>query len=379
MNPIQIAIIAFVVIVILLTLGYYWYDDARFKKRVENNFNQATKDILIDENKATVLDGIDSNSNSIDKLQEFMPKDIFGDEIPKFDSLMSDHIVHQIIEEVPEDSVEAFFVKLDGIEFSYANYVNKNLDLVVDIVFEETRKLKVLPEIGQFTHKQFVFYVLDKDNQWQIFEKGNKYYAKALKLVLQIVDKDGIISHAQIANIYQELHKFVLNNDAHIRLSDYEQIINDIQEQIKDLNSIELVLELYLITKTKEHYSVLSEFFISNGLQANSGLFSLVKDNQILFTIANENHNALDAHGDFSILSIVALLHLHENPLYVVDKIFDLGERFMAEFESRILTSNKQVLGQKEYDQLLTFIKGYVDSANKKQIKLGSELIHRLF
>ncbi len=379
MNPIQIAIIAFVVIVILLTLGYYWYDDARFKKRVENNFNQATKDILIDENKATVLDGIDSNSNSIDKLQEFMPKDIFGDEIPKFDSLMSDHIVHQIIEEVPEDSVEAFFVKLDGIEFSYADCVNKNLDLVVDIVFEETRKLKVLPEIGQFTHKQFVFYVLDRDNQWQIFEKGNKYYAKALKLVVQIVDKDGIISHAQIANIYQELHKFVLNNDAHIRVSDYKQIINDIQEQIKDLNSIELVLELYLITKTKERYSVLSEFFISNGLQANSGLFSLVKDNQILFTIANENHNALDAHGDFSILSIVALLHLHENPLYVVDKIFDLGERFMAEFESRILTSNKQVLGQKEYDQLLTFIKGYVDSANKKQIKLGSELIHRLF
>ena len=379
MNPIQIAIIAFVVIVILLTLGYYWYDDARFKKRVENNFNQATKDILIDENKATVLDGIDSNSNSIDKLQEFMPKDIFGDEIPKFDSLMGDHIAHQIIEEVPEDSVEAFFVKLDGIEFSYANYVNKNLDLVVDIVFEETRKLKVLPEIGQFTHKQFVFYVLDKDNQWQIFEKGNKYYAKALKLVLQIVDKDGIISHAQIANIYQELHKFVLNNDAHIRLSDYEQIINAVQEQIKQLNSIELVLELYLLTKTREHYSVLSEFFTSNGLQSNSGLFSLVENNQILFTIANENHNALDAHGDFSILSIVALLHLHENPLYVVDKIFDLGERFMAEFESRILTSNKQVLGQKEYDQLLTFIKGYVDSANKKQIKLGSELIHRLF
>ena len=37
MNPIQIAIIAFVLIVILLTLGYYWYDDARFKKKVENN------------------------------------------------------------------------------------------------------------------------------------------------------------------------------------------------------------------------------------------------------------------------------------------------------------------------------------------------------
>ena len=379
MNPIQIAIIAFVVIVILLTLGYYWYDDARFKKRVENNFNQATKDILIDENKATVLDSIDSNSNPIDTPKEFMPKDIFDDEIPRFDPLMDEPITHPVVEEVPEDSVEAFFVKFDSIDFSYADYVNKNLDLVVDIIFEETRKLKVLPEIGQFTHKQFVFYVLDKDNQWQVFEKGNKYYAKALKLVVQIVDKDGIISQAQIANIYQELHKFVLNNDAHIRLSDYEQIINAVQEQIKQLNSIELVLELYLLTKTREHYSVLSEFFTSNGLQSNSGLFSLVENNQILFTIGNESQNSLDTNGEFSTLSIVAPLHLHEKPLYIVDKIFDLGERFMAKFESRILTSNKQVLGQKEYDQLLTFIKNYVDSAKKKQIELGGELIRRLF
>ena len=98
-----------------------------------------------------------------------------------------------------------------------------------------------------------------------------------------------------------------------------------------------------------------------------------------MFTIGNESQNSLDTHDEFSTLSIVAPLHLHENPLYIVDKIFDLGERFMAKFESRILTSNKQVLGQREYDQLLTFIKNYVDSAKKKQIKLGGELIRRLF
>ncbi len=379
MNPIQIAIIAFVVIVILFTLGYYWYDDARFKKRVEDNFNHANKDILIDENKVTVLDGIDSNFKQIDASKEFMPKDIFDSQITKLDPLMDDPIIHDIVEEVPEDSVEAFFMKFDSIAFAYADCVNKKLDLVVDIVFEETRKLKVLPEIGQFTHKHFVFYVLDKDNQWQVFEKGNKYYAKALKLVVQIVDKDGIISQAQISNIYQELHKFVLNNDAHIRCCDYERIINDIQEQIKGLNNIELVLELYLLTKTKEHYSILSEFFISNGLQANSGLFSLVEDNQVLFTIGNESQNSLDKDGEFSILSIVIPLHLHQKPLYVADKVFDLCERFMAKFESRILTSNKQVLAQREYDQLLTFIKNYVDSAKKKQVELGGDLIRRLF
>lgn len=374
MNPIQIAIIAFVVIVILLTLGYYWYDDARFKKKVENNFNQATKDVLIDDKKAIVLDSIDANQ--IDTPKEFMPKDIFDEEVIS-DTLMDTNTATEI-EEVPDDSLEAFFFKLDKIDFRYSDNVNKNLDLVVDIVFEESRKLKILPEIAQYTNKPFVFYVLDQDNQWLLFEKGKKYIAKALKLVVQIVDKEGLLSQAQISNIYQELHKFVLKNDAHIRCCDYEKIINKIQEDIKHLGGIELVLELYLLTRNKESYYKLAEFFRSHGLTEDLGLFSLIEDNQILFTIGNENQNSLDTNGEYATLSIVAPLHLHKKPLYVVDKIFDLGERFMAKFESRILTSNKQVMGQKEYDQLQNFIKNYVDAAKKKYIELGGDLIRRL-
>ena len=375
MNPIQIAIIAFVLIVILLTLGYYWYDDARFKKKVENNFNQATKDVLIEDKKVTVLDGIDSNH--IEQPKEFMPKDIFEEEVIS-DSIVEDYIDQEIIEDVPEDSVEAFFVKLDKIDFGYSDQVSKDLDLIVDIVFEESRKLKILPEIAQFTHKPFVFYVLDQDNQWVLFEKGKKYIAKAIKLVVQIVDKEGLLSQAQISNIYQELHKFVLNNDAHIRCCDYESIITKIQEDIKQLNGIELVLELYLLTRNKESYDKLADFFISNGLIEDSGFFNLVENNQILFTIGNESQHSLDTNGEYSTLSIVSPLYLHKNPLNVIDRIFDLGERFMGKFESRVLTSNKQVMGQKEYDQLQNFIKNYIDSANKKNIELGGELIRRL-
>jgi hypothetical protein len=376
MNPIQIAIITFVVIVILLTLGYYWYDDARFKKKVENNFNQATKDILTDDNKAMILNGVDSQR--VQEHRQFMPKDVVEGTPTTTDPLMGNHDIYQT-DDVPEDSVEAFFVRLDKIDFIYSGQLNKNLDLIVDIVFEENKKLKILPEIAQFTHKHFVFYLLDKDNQWQVFEKGKKYVAKAIKLVVQIVDKEGVISQAQIANIYQELHKFVLNNDAHIRCSDYEDSITKIQEQIKHIHNIELVLELYLLIRNKQPYNLLAEFFTAHGLVATDGLFSLVENNQILFTIGNESQNVLDTNGEFSTLSIVAQLHLHEKPLHIVDKIFDLCEHFMTKFESRILTSNKQVVGQREYDQLYAFVKNYIDSADKKHIQLGGDLIKRIF
>ena len=62
----------------------------------------------------------------------------------------------------------------------------------------------------------------------------------------------------------------------------------------------------------------------------------------------------------------------------VVDKIFDFAELFMSHFESRLLSTNKQILGQKEYDQLYNYIKNYTDGAQKKQIELGSALIKRV-
>lgn len=375
MNPIQIAIIAFVVIVILLTLGYYWYDDARFKKKVEDNFNQETKDVLTDKHQPTVLDSIDASKE--DYADKIIQKDVAKAASVSHDPLMD--IPHVEPVHVPEDSVEAFFVKLDKIEFNFAGEISRELDLVIDLVFEEPRKLKVLPQISQFTHKHHVFYVLDKDNVWQLYEKGKKYVAKSLKLVVQIVDREGVISQAQVENIYNELHKFVINNEGHIRCSDYQSNIIRIQEQIKSLNNIELVLELYFLTREKQRFTELTKFFKENNLVENNGQFDFIEQGSILYSIANETNGALEKNAEYSTLSIVAKLHLHQKPQYVVDNIFDLAERFMAKFESRILTANKQVIGQREYDQLQNFVKNYSDSAEKKHIKLGSPLIRRIF
>ena len=363
MNSIQMAIIVFIVLIILFTLGYYWYDDARFKKRVENNFNQSTKDALIDEPKrATVFDSVDPNQE--DRFQilqkDIANKDIFADA-------------------VPDDSVEAFFVKLDQVTFPFTEGVSERFDLVIDIVFEEPKKLKILPEIGQFTHKYFVFYVLSKNNLWEVCEKGKKYQALALKLVVQLVDGEGVISQAQIHNIYNELRTFVINNHAHIRCSEYEIAVKHIQEQMKLLNNVELILDLYLLTLDKLDFATISKFLKANDFIEDNGIFHYMMNNNLLFTIADEAHNPLKNSDEYNTLSIVAKLHLNSDPLFVVDKIFDLGEKFMETFESRILTSNKQVITQKEYTQLYNYVKNYTDSMHKKNIELGGTLMTRLF
>ncbi len=404
MDSIQPLIIAGVILLIVITIGYYWYQEYKFKRMVEKSFNQKTEDV-IKGNKAVVMEG--SHLDEKDSHPPIMSKDIAFDlenqehldelndhkdnetnleaELPFNEMVKVDEVIDsQALEietpeiEIPEDSAEAFFVKVDAVEFPFAKSIDTDCDLVVDIVFEEIKKIKVLPEITQFTNKPFVFYVLDKDNHWQDFERGHKYAVKALKLILPLVDKDGVISQAQVANIYNELHKFVIQNDAHIRHSDYETSINNIQNQMRYFNELELDLELYLILKEKTSYANIARFFNGLGLVETNGKFICNENGATLFSISDGNEQNLQHGFEFQLLSLSSSLHFQPDPKSAIERILDYSERFMRQFESRLLTANKQIFEQKDYDSLSRYVSTYVQEAEKHGIKLGSKLIFRI-
>jgi hypothetical protein len=407
MDTIQLTIIAVVVALILLTISYYLYQEAKFKKMVENNFNQATHDVIVDENKTFTLDGVDTNKpvpqdnpilqkdvalaeNTLDDdplfdMQEAVPivtkpvadetpavpiQDLFATKAPEVEEEV---VVH------PEHSVEAFFADIHKVGFPFADQINYELDFVVDVGFEEIRKIKALPEISQFTDKPFKIYVLDKNNQWLLFNRGEKYAARALKFVVQLVDNEGLISQAQLSNIYNEWHKFVMQNEAHIYRSDYEASISKIQHQIKHLEKIELNLSLFIITQESYSYSDLIRFFGGLGLIDSNGVLQLAEGNQIVFKISADNGSAFKPANSYNLLQVTANLHRQKDPHYAIEKIFDCAEKVMQNFEARLLTSNKNILGQKDYDAITQHVKKYADNAKQNGIELGGELISRVF
>lgn len=413
MDTIQLTIIAVVVALILLTISYYLYQEAKFKKMVENNFNQSTHDVIVQENQTFTLDGIDthkqSTPNSILQRDVAIPDSAIHTD-PLFDLEEVETIapVHQQqantphaapemsffthevtpepaaapeVNEIihPEHSVEAFFADIHKVDFPFTDGVNPGLDFVVDIGFEEVKKIKVLPEIGQFTNKPFTFYVLDKDNKWSVFNRGEKYVARALKLVVPLVDCEGLISQAQLSNIYNELHKFVMQNEAHIYKSDYEEDISKIGNQIKHLSKIELKLSLFIVTRESYSYADLLRFFGGLGLIDNNGILQLSEGRQVLFKISAENGVPFQTGNVYSLLQVTANLHKQKDPNYAVEKIFDCAEKVMQNFESRLLTSNKHILGQKDYDAIVHHVKKYEDNARLNGLELGGELINRVF
>ena len=400
MNPIQLVIIAIVVVLILITISYYLYQEAKFKSMVENNFNQAVDDVITREDQAFVLDGIDESK--VQTNADILQKDTYIDNVHinkvqatsmhsyipdqvKIDPLFAEDeiVVDTIVEPAnshPEDSVEAFFAHIYLVPFPFLAEIDADLDFIVDIGFEEITKVKVIPEISQFTTKPFKIYVLDKNDEWHVFVKGNKYNARAIKLVIQMIDGDGIISQAQIANIYNELHKFVIQNNAHICKSDYESSITKFQKQIKYLDEIQLNLVLYMILKENKSYNELKKFFNTQGLVEANGEFLLTdKTGRVIFTINDEFGRGLVPDMSYNLLQISANLHKQLDANNAVNSIFDYAEKFMEQFESRLLTTSKQALVQKDYDAIINHVKQYVITADRNNIELGGALIQRLF
>ncbi|MCE2706454.1 MAG: hypothetical protein LW807_05195 [Proteobacteria bacterium] len=378
MNSIQLAIIAAVLSLILMLVVYSWYQEIKFKRMVENNFNHKVND-AIKEDQVLILDGLDENAFN---NKNILDRDIAQNKV-NVDSLFADISNQQkplVQEEIfPDDSVEAIFAKLKTIPFDYAHEADESLDYIIDIAFEEPLKLKTLPEIAAYTQKHYKIYVLGKDNKWQVYSRGNKYIASALKYVVHLVDKNGIVSQAQIANIYREIFKFVLQNSAFVQQSNYEASINSIQEQTKHFKEIKLELELYLILKSPVDYKTLHKFFIDHNFTEQEGKFIYIRNDRTQFMISDESANGLENGINYKLLLISSDLHFIQEPQKVTDYIFDFAEQFTNSFESRLLTTSKQIFSEREYTALSKYIINYIDNAKKKNIKLGGELISRMF
>jgi hypothetical protein len=402
MNSIQLGIIAAVAFLILITIGYYWYQEAKFKRIVENNFNYKSFDIA-DTAGGIILDK--SNDHMNNSTAPILQKDIVQKNIAAADIALQNSQNGNNLQDndllgvgdlsgvddlglfecageitnnnVSDDSLEAIFIKLDKITFPY-DEINQTLDYIVDIVFEEPKKIKFIPEVAQYTHNSIKVYVLDKNNQWHKYVKTTKYVAYALKIAVDMVNSEGVINHIQITNIYNELRKFVLQNNAHIRQSDYSSALTAIHNQIRHIPKIKLDLELFLILKDKTSYTNLNNFFLQNGFTELNGQFNFTENNKPLFNINDEYNRGLQLGNSYELLLITAKLHLATAPDVVIERIFDIAEKFMQQFESRLLTTNRQVFTAHDYSNLNRHIVNYVQNAEKNNIELGGQLMHRI-
>lgn len=373
MNEVQIGIIAVVAIVVLVIVIYYIYQENKFKKMIENNFNQATGDVLHEE-KGLVFDNDDGLKTGYSESH----KDISHEAPPlkqneiNFDPLLGDN------PDIPAVATEnPFFIEYDKVSFPFLR--SGGLAHIIDIVFEKPTKIKLLPEITQFIQKPADYFILDKASSWQAYQKGQKYVLRGIKLVIELVDRDGVISPLQLENIYSELAKFALHHEGHMRQSDSELEIRRIQQQLRTMKDVELELELFMINREAIDFRHLSKYFNSNGFVFRNGFFEYKNHDETLFYVADENGKPLNELSAYKVLAIISKLHHHNNPLAVIDKIFGFAEHYMQYFESRLLTTNKMVMSEKEYNALEKQVTNYINSCKRQGVELGSALVKKIF
>lgn len=374
MNQIQLAIIVLVAVIVLIIIAYYMYQEHKFKKLLAKNFNQATDDVILD-NKGLVFE---DQELSAQNTFAHSAKDVAKPTKPLAQKEISFDIEtpKTKLDEISAEN-EQFFAEFDAQTFKFATHVDNQLDHVIDICFAKSIKIKALPEVNQFCTKKSTYYVLDKNNNWELYQKGHKYVANGVKLVIHLVDNEGLISMLQLENIHDALHNFAATNDGYLRHSDSELNIRKIHQQLKNLSAAELELGLYMLNRENLNYRNLAKYFDNNNFINNNGVFEYHVDNRVAFDIRDEAGNPFDSQKTYPRFSINAKLHHQSNPLASIDKIFDFAENYVKYFEARLLTTNKLVLTEKDYDTLKRQVLGYINSLKRQEITPGSNLLLR--
>lgn len=373
MNQIQLAIILLIVGAIIVVIGYHLYQENKFQKTIDKNFNHFGADALNDSS-SIVFDNKQqaTSSSSRDIVVDIQNPVAIQAEI-NFDLTAAEDADRVEIQKLKEK-----FVKYDQIEFPYQNIQNSSCSHIVDIVFDKSVKVKVFPELSQFTGKNIRYFILEK-GFWNIYERNKKYIADGFKVVVDLVDNDGAIYSLQLTNIYNELINFSNYHKGYIRQNNSEDKIQYIQSQIKNISQVELELELFMINKVPAPYNVLASFFADKGFVEKNWTFQYIIDGSVAFYIADESGHQFNPNSDYRIFSIHAKLHHSKDPKLVIARIFDFAEDYMQNFESRLLTNNKIVMSDKDYSALDRQVKNYISMCERLKIDLGSELLLKLY
>ncbi len=380
MNQIQLIVICIITILVVSIIGFYLYQEKKFKKIVENNFNQSIDDAL-QKNNGVVFENQDSAlPNSFEKSErsvEFV-SDERADKIDFLDNLPMPLSGDELLPQGSNVVEDVRFAAFDNIKFPFQSKVSQNFDYVIDIYFPKSIKLKFLPEVTQYINKTSSYFILEKNSGWLLFESGKKYQADGIKLIINIVDVGGVLSSLQLTNVYNELNNFVQKHNGFIRHNDLELEIRKIQQQLKHLPDVKAELELFIVNKDPVNSRQLDKFFTSSGLSNWNGIYSYKDDGYSVFEIRDEQDKALKQDSDYRVLMIISKLHHQKDPHASLDKIFDFAENYMQYFESRLLTSNRMIMTDKEFTMLDKHIKNYVSTCQRKGVVLGSELIQRV-
>lgn len=369
MNQIQLAIILIIVGAIIIIIGNHIYQEHKFKKNIDLGFNNSNNDVL-EKNKNVVFD-------NKDLVQTKNVRDIEPVETLNIDLDLS-IVQSEEISDKENEQLNKHFINYDSVPFQFDSKINKTCQHIIDITFINTAKIKMFPELSQFTGKLIQYFILEK-GVWNVYDRSKKHNADGVKIVLDLVDNEGVIYPLQLSNIYDELIKFADYHKGFVREENSLKKITYIQGQIKNISSVQLELELFMVNKVNLPFKVLASFLSEKGFIENNYTFQYIVDGKVAFYLLDESGAQFNPESEYRLFSINAKLHHTKNPKIVVDKIFDFAEDYMKSFEARLLTSNKIVLLDKDYIALERQIKNYVSTCERLKIDLASDVVMKLY
>ncbi|MDD3267425.1 MAG: hypothetical protein PHC75_09650 [Burkholderiales bacterium] len=364
MNQVQLAIILIIVGAIIIIIGNHIYQEHKFKKSIDLGFNNSNNDTI--ENNSMIFEN--KEPIQVNNVRDIEDKDMFDIDL----NLNEDD------SKVENEHVQKAFAHYDSVQFQFDSKINKICQHIIDITFSNTAKIKMFPELSQFTGKAIQYFILEKGN-WHTYDRSKKHNADGVKIVLDLVDSEGVIYPLQLSNIYNELAKFADYHKGFIREEDSAQKITYIQEQIKHISSAQLELELFMVNKVDIPFRVLSAYLINKGFIENNYSFQYIIDGKVAFYLLDENGSQFNPSSEYRLFSINSKLHHTKTPKVVIDKIFDFAEDYMQNFEARLLTNNKIVMSDKDYNMLERQIKNYMATCERLKIDLASDIIMKLY
>jgi len=385
MSELQIGLLVLGAAIIALVFGFNVFQEWRFRRKTRQAFARQHPDVLLEVPKNHVRDGVKADrlepvlSGAAPEAAERIEPVAFSAEPA---AVVSEPTEPEPVAEPPRARAEPV-MDVDELKLVDLAWLDASLDFIADVALTTPHALASVPRFNTTRRVQMIG--CTEQGRWQPVEAlpGVRYVA--FRIGLQLVDRSGVLSEADLGQFCQQVTQFADAHEAAVSFPHRHEQLTAARELDQFCAEVDVMIGINIAPAAPVAGSRLREVVEEAGfaLEPDGAFHYLSEQGHTLYTLTAADQTPFTPHTlldkPFAALTLVYDVPRVEGGVASFDQALAFARDLAGEFGGQLVDDNRRPLTDAGLTRIRQQLAQIYERMHERELTPGGEAALRLF
>ncbi|MDN0075819.1 cell division protein ZipA C-terminal FtsZ-binding domain-containing protein [Crenobacter sp. SG2303] len=388
MSELQIGLLVLGAAIITLVFGFNVFQEWRFRRKTRQAFARQHSDVLLDVPKNHVRDGVKADRlepvfpGAAPAAERVEPASLNNKPSQPADAAAPAIAEPQRTEEIPPVHAEPM-MDVNELKLVDLAWLDDSLDFIADIALTAPHALTSVPRFNTTRRVQMIG--CTEQGRWQPVEAlpGVRYVA--FRIGLQLVDRSGVLSEADLGQFCQQVTQFADAHDAAVSFPHRHEQLTAARELDQFCAEVDVMIGINIAPSAPIDGSRLRVVVEAAGfmLEPDGAFHYLSEHGNTLYTLTAADQTPFTPHTlldkPFAALTLVYDVPRVEGGVVSFDQALAFARSLAHEFGGQLVDDNSRPLTDAGLARIRQQLAQIYERMQERELEPGGDAALRLF